>query len=393
MSGARSIWIYAGLLVAALAVAIAASQQSAPASFSASIYNPGPGGLRALYLYLEETGFEVAHEDESLEEIPETVKTLVIAAPRIRLFDGAEVDAVRSFVERGGILIYLAPRLFGAGQGELDRWLRLRPGEWLHAEPFRVRNSNAEPSSAAVDAWVPFFGQPIRQIDISGDRGVEVEGADSLPVAGNSRAIYGWWREMGAGEVWIFAGPDFAQNDRIEEADNIELWEALAARGPILFDESHHRLTSGRTGDAARALWIVAAQFVACALFFAYARGSRLGPPRPEIVERHRSSREYLESFAWLTRRARVEKQLLREAIGRLRIAMQERLSIPVSFTQEDAARALEERSPIPAARLLEVEQRVRHALASSSVSPAQFAQIVRECAQLERIIAGHGRG
>jgi hypothetical protein len=159
-----------------------------------------------------------------------------------------------------------------------------------------------------------------------------------------------------------------------------------------MFDESHHRPASARAGEAARALWIIAAQFLACALFFAYARGSRLGPPRPEIVERHRSTREYLESFAWLTRRARVEKQLLPDAIGRLRVAMQERLGIPVSLSSEDAARALEARSQIRAARFLDLEERVKNALASSSVPPARFAQLVRECAQLERIISGQAR-
>src|SRR5262249_23253028 len=167
-------------------------------------------------------------------------------------------------------------------------------------------------------------------------------GPEAVPIAGSSLGSYGWWQQVGDGEVWIFAGADFSENSRIEEEDNILLWKALASRGPMLFDESHHRASSSASGAAARGLWIVARQFLACALFFSYARGVRLGSPRPEIVERHRSSREYLESVAWLTRRAGVEKELIGEAMGRLRIAMYEELGIPVALSEEEAARALE---------------------------------------------------
>jgi hypothetical protein len=393
MTGGRAIWIYAGLLVAALAVAIAASERAAPASLSASTHNPGPAGLRALYLYLETSGFDVMREETSLRQIRQDVKTLVISAPRLRRFEDAEITGVQTFVERGGALVYLAPRPFGAVQVELDRWLRLREGEWLHSAPFRVRDVSSGSSGATVELWLPFSSRAPRRLSVAGDRGVELASADALPIAMSSDAVYGWWRRMGAGEAFVFAGPDFAENSRIEEGDNLEAWVALAARGPMLFDESHHRTSRAATSDAARALWIVAAQFVACALVFSVARGTRLGPPRPEIIERHRSSREYLESIGWLTRRARVEPELLGEAMSRLRIAMQDRLGIPVSLPEVEAARALEERCQIRAARLLELCERVRTLVASPPISAVQFAQAAREFAQLERIISGGRRG
>ena len=393
MTGARGIWIYAGLLVAALAVAIAASERAAPASLSASTHNPGPAGLRALYLYLETSGFDVAREENSLAQIPQSIKTLVISAPRLRRFEHAEIGAVRAFVERGGILLYLAPQPFGVVQLELDRWLQVREGEWLHSEPFRMREVSSASSAAIVELWLPFSSGAPRRLSVAGDRGLELASADALPIAWSSDAVYGWWRQMGAGEVFVFAGPDFAENRRIEDGDNLEAWVALAARGPMLFDESHHRISRAATSDAARALWIVAAQFLACALVFAYARGMRLGPPRPEIIERHRSSREYLESIGWLTRRSCVEPELLGEAMARLRIAMQDRLGIPVSLPEAEAARALEKRCQIRSARMLELCERVRALVASPPISAAHFAQAAREFAQLERIISGSGRG
>ncbi len=386
----QAIWIYAALLAGALAVALAASRPPSPSTPTASIRNPGPAGIRALYLYLREAGYEVTAEDQSLERIAAKIQTVVIPAPAARPLDRRELAAVRSFVERGGNLVYLASQPLGQAQADLDSWLQVEDGEWLQTDDLRA--PGVARTSAAVELWLsPLSGD--RRLSVAGHRGAKVEGADALPIAASPRAVYGWWRNAGDGELWIFAGPDVAENGRIEEADNIEVWQALAARGPMLFDESHHRHSSPRTAAAARALWVVAAQFLACALLFSYARGARLGPPRPELTERHRSSREYVESIAWLTRRAGVEKELLPELIARLRIAMQERLGISVSLAEADAARALESSSPVPGARLLALGEAVRQALAASAVSSEQYSEIARECAQIERIIAGHCRG
>jgi hypothetical protein len=390
VSRSRAVWIYAGLLAVALAVGVAASQRAHPTSASDSVDNPGPAGIRALYLYLDETGFDVSRSSTFPRQIPERIKTLVISAPRLRRFVAEELAEVRLFLERGGIVVYLASKPLGVAQAELDRWLHLRQGEWLPREPSLVGGARTEKSEAAVDLWLSKSPGDPRRLGVPSARGVEIENADALPIAATQSTAYGWWQSARSGEIWIFAGADFSENNRIEEADNIAVWQAIAARGPMLFDESHHRLAPEAPDAARRALWIIAAQFVACACFFAYARGSRLGPPRPEIIERHRSSREYLQSIAWLTRRSRVEKELLREAMTRLRVAMQDRLGIAVSLPEDEAARALESASGIRAARMLEICQRVRRALESKALPSAQFAQFARELAQLERVIAGH---
>ncbi len=389
MSGPRGVWIYAGLLAVALAVAVAASQKAHPTSMSASVRNPGPAGIRALYLYLDESGFDVRQSSVFPKPIPEQIKTLVVSQPRLRRFTDEELAEARLFLERGGIIVYLASNPLGA-QVELDRWLGLREGEWMQGESFPVGAAKAEKSEAAVDWWASGTSGGPRHLSVASARGIEVENTDALPIAGSRSTAFGWWQSANDGEIWIFAGADFSQNSRIEEADNIEVWEAIAARGPILFDESHHRLAPEAPDAAKRALWIIAAQFVAWASFFAYSRGSRLGPPRPEIIERHRSSREYLESIAWLTRRSRVEKELLREAMTRLRVAMQDRLGIAVSLPEDEAAHALQGASGIRAERMLEICQRVRRALEAKTLPSFQFAQLARELAQLERVIAGH---
>ena len=63
-------------------------------------------------------------------------------------------------------------------------------------------------------------------------------------------------------------------------------------------------------------MWAVALQLLACVLAFMLAKGTRLGAARPEHKERHRSTLEYLSSFAALTRKAGVESELLAELGG-----------------------------------------------------------------------------
>ncbi|HLM48354.1 MAG TPA: DUF4350 domain-containing protein, partial [Myxococcaceae bacterium] len=59
MKGLRTAAIYGVLVTAALAVGLVTNRQQ-PQSTVPSVDNPGPQGLRALYLYLQESGAPVS---------------------------------------------------------------------------------------------------------------------------------------------------------------------------------------------------------------------------------------------------------------------------------------------------------------------------------------------
>jgi len=385
--------IYAALLALAAAAAMIAEGRNAPVSLDASVDNSGPAGIRALYLYLKEQGHEVRREDDGLEEIQEGTRTLVLPSPIARHLSTGELASVQEFVRRGGTLVYLAPRPIAKAQPETDEWLALRTGEWIDPRPLALSDQRGDLGGASVEAWFPGGAeQGVRQLRVSASRALEGEDPDALPIAGIKRATYGLWKAFERGEVWTFAGGDLAENRRIELLDNIRLWELLASRGPMLFDESHHRRREALPRLVSGGLIAFCVQFLACAAFFAYAQGSRLGPPRPVQVERHRAAIEYLSSLAWLTRSAKVEKELLAELGGRFRIALQERFGISPSLPEEEAAQALQEICRIPRQQFLQLYGQLRAAMSSRAVSPGEYARLAKQFAQLEGQIAGRGQ-
>jgi hypothetical protein len=126
-----------------------------------------------------------------------------------------------------------------------------------------------------------------------------------------------WWRALGKGEMWIGAGTELAENARLELDDNLAFWAALAARGPLAFDESHHAALPAPALSAN--LKACLAQLLFCALAFVLAFGARLGPPRPTPQVRHRSTLEYVASMAALAREGCSVGELAAEQVERLK--------------------------------------------------------------------------
>ncbi|MHB8875270.1 MAG: DUF4350 domain-containing protein, partial [Myxococcaceae bacterium] len=217
---------------------------------------------------------------------------------------------------------------------------------------------------------------------VSADTTAMVEDGAAVPVAGGAL----WWMPLGEGEVWLASGADLLENRRLELEGNLGFWQNLAARGPMAFDEHHH--VPGEAPPVSLAITAFALQLLAFTAVLAIAHGARLGPARPELAHRHRGNLEYLESLAHLTRRARVERELVEELPSRLRLLMQERLGIALSLPEHEAALELERRCRLPSAKTLCLLQEAR-AAAEEQVAPGLYARLARDYAKLERVITG----
>lgn len=378
MKSLRSWGAYGLLLAIAAAGAIAARTGGAADSPIPSVENPGADGVRALFLYLQESGHEVRALHAPLTELP-PLRTVVLVAPTGRKVSAEEVASLERFVTAGGTLVYLSPRPVHL-QPELARWLGVSDGPALR--PGALGGELHDLNGATVSVRLASGAVGASELRVCAEGTVRPEDPRWLPVASGGAL---WWRRLGSGEIWLGAGPDLAQNTRLELLDNVGLWASLAARGPIGFDEVHHQVEF--PPPFSTGLLTFGLQFAACFAMFAMARGARLGPPRPELVDRHRSTREYLESLANLMRRARVERELVPRLIERLRLTMQERLGIPLSLPERDAALELERQCRIPAAELLAVTERAR--LSGPNATPGEFAALAREVARIERVITG----
>jgi hypothetical protein len=387
MSNLRT-FLFFGLLVALAAALGLATQQSAPESTLPSVDNPGPLGLRALYLYLREGSATVEAHRDSLEALPPSTRTVVIAAPEGRSVSSAEVEALERFVRAGGTLVFLASRDKGKGQPALEQWLELEQSSWLGASSRGLPQGDQDLGGTTVNVWTPAgAARGSSGFRVSRDRGIRLNMVEAVPIAGQEGSVALWRLGLGQGEVYVAAGPDLAENRRIELLDNLRFWDALAARGPLLFDEFHHSKVP--PPPLSRGLWVFALQCLAVGALYVFARGMRFGAPRPQLPERHRSTLEYVQSMGWLTRRAKVERELLPELARHLRQLIHERLGIPLTLSEEETARMLEQRCGIPPAHYLEARAELARALDERTLSPKDYAHIAARYARLEAIVTG----
>lgn len=387
MRNAR-VAVVLGLLIAvALAVGLA-SREAAPDSPVPSVTNPGPLGLKGLFVYLREGGRDVSAQETSLESLPSGTRTLVIAAPQAQPVTKEEVASLERFVRGGGTLVYLSPHTLGEHQPGLEEWLGLMPGALPGTNHQGLASEWVDPAGVTVDVWLPAgLLRGLSSLRVSRDRSLRMEHETAVPLAGLSGTGMVWRWGLGKGEVYVAAGPDLAENRRLELLDNLRFWDALAARGPLRFDEFHHAVVT--RPPLSQGLWVFIAQALAVGLVYAVSRGTRFGAPRPVRVERHRSSREYVRSLGWLMRRAKVEAELLPELDSALRRLMQERLGIAPSLPDAEAARLLEETCGVPARDYLDAKEDLLRTRDRAPVRPADYTRLARRYASLERRVTG----
>ncbi|RKH38541.1 DUF4350 domain-containing protein [Corallococcus sicarius] len=387
MRNAR-VAVVLGLLIAvALAVGLA-SREAAPDSPVPSVTNPGPLGLKGLFVYLRESGRDVSAQETSLESLPAGTRSLVIAAPQAQPVTKEEVASLERFVQGGGTLVYLSPHTLGEHQPGLEEWLGLVPGALPGTNHQGLASEWVDPAGVTVDVWLPAgLLRGLSSLRVSRDRSLRMEHDTAVPLAGLSGTGVVWRWSLGKGEVYVAAGPDLAENRRLELLDNLRFWDALAARGPLRFDEFHHAVVT--RPPLSQGLWVFIAQALAVGLVYAVSRGTRFGAPRPVRVERHRSSREYVRSLGWLMRRAKVEAELLPELDSALRRLMQERLGIAPSLPDAEAARLLEETCGVPARDYLDAKEDLLRTRDRAPVRPADYTRLARRYASLERRVTG----
>ncbi|GHG90709.1 DUF4350 domain-containing protein [Comamonas sp. JC664] len=388
MRNVRTVAVFAVLIVLALAVGLS-TRTDAPESPVPSVENTGPQGARALYLYLREGGKAVDTRLTPLEGlVGSATRTVVLAAPQGRPVSDDEVQELERFVRGGGTLVYLSTRELGKHQPALEEWLALESGMMLPASGQGLDAALTDVGGSTVDVWLPVGPlHGLSRLRVSQDRGLRMAHDDAVPVAGLGGAVAVWRRALGSGEVYVLAGADLAENRRLELLDNLRFWDALAARGPLSFDEYHH--APAPPPPFARGIWVFVAQVLAVGLLYTVSRGTRFGAARPLRVERHRSALEYVRSMGWLMRRAKVEKELLPELDQALRQQMQERLGIPLALSDADAARLLEQDGGIPASSYLEAKADLTRTQAQPTVTPGDYARVARGYAHLERALAG----
>jgi hypothetical protein len=315
------------VLALALGLAVKGDTQT---SVVPTVTNTGPRGLKVLHTWLLESGVDVRVGRGALTDVPSEIATIVVPAPQAAPLTEDEVQALRNALERGTTVVLMVAR--GTSMHSLNGLVSLRPGPT--PELLSVPNDGAG-STLTVSTPVGAL-KGARTVRLSNDRSIMVTNLEAVALT-SPPAI--WAMQVGAGELYVAAGADLAENARLDLADNAVFWRNLAARGPIWIDESHHAARPQMTPTVN--LWATGLQFLFAAALFVAARGSRLGPPRAEPGAALRSSTEYVEAMARLTLRARVEPELVDALRRDVRLTLHERLGLSLELPDEERARAL----------------------------------------------------
>lgn len=390
MSRAASKWALGLVLIATAATVLWIDQAGGRRARSTlpSTHSGDPRGLLAAYRYLEERGATVERIEDDFSAATRDTGVLVLAGLTTRTLLPDEVDAALDVARRGGGLLVFAP-----DDGPLEE---AQPGlaEALGVSGHRRRGEVQVERTPGRDASEVVLARPdpihagAPRLLARVRRGVTMEDGHTVASAGASAVVVK--KELGKGVVYVFSTPSFIENHRIDLGENLTLleglWELANRRGgPIRFDEVHHRVPTGLdTGSVlghpsikGGALQLGIATVV---LLLAIAR--RFGPIRPLVVDRRRSSLEYVETLAVLYRRAGAEGSLCDEVYSDLRHRLFARYGISTALDDHDTARRLQARAGLDAKTYEEAVRTIRG-------RPPDLSAAVRAAANLEARLEG----
>lgn len=317
MSGTAGKWAAPGLVLAMVILALALysdSDETATSRYRFSTYSAAPTGLKAFYMLLKESNFDVHRGRRELDRYDPREKILLISAAPVEPFSIEEIDAMYELVRSGSTcLLFYGPMLepvlnrFGLA-ADSAKW----PSEWSCQSP-------------AANALLPkrlhgFVGQ-----DTGRYGGVfNLSGGSAVPVYGSDRVSVVAELAVDSGAVVFVGSPLFVSNAWIGDSVNVTAMMSLLTRDRqgrqrsferIVFDECHQgygeyrSFLRGLDHPAVRTGVLFA---LVAVIAFVYSRGKRIGRPVPIRQPSRRSSLDYVESVANVYERARANRWVLK---------------------------------------------------------------------------------
>lgn len=282
---------------------------------SGSSYANGRNGGRALYLWMDEMGYDVVRYQPSDYTLPRVDSVLWLLAPT-EFMTVEDSEALAEWVDDGGTLV------------------AVQTDDFTFDEAFNLEDTSNNSDNVLYPA-VPWLKAGRGQYN-DWTRYELPRGA--MPLLADSNGVVGAFvMPYGEGELWVFPSIVPFTNVSLRDSDDSAFVESLLAQlpddVPHHFDEYHHGFGVGFGFNNQRGLiyrmvrepwgWgiLYAVGIVAMWIIL---RGRRFGRAIPLPNEHlRREAGEYVQGLAWLYRRAR-----LRNPIQRYRLP----------FTADDAA-------------------------------------------------------
>ena len=347
----RVIVVLGSLVLASAIVAqlIAERTQTGP---PLSSNDAGSEGALALAMWLGDLGYRV-DRIEGTDTALDSVQLLFVLQP-LRRFDRGEAQAIRDWVSRGGVLVYLPAIASLAG-------LIPSPAGDGIAEQLDL-SVGFGPSVEAASAAFPYFTTPpASRFSVQTARALEEGPRDWLPlVRGRDRTVVAT-RQIGSGRVYALTSSALLSNQGIGRLENSALILNILARHPnvkrIAFEEAHHAVLESPTlAQVYRTSpWGWAISYAGLIIFgFLLWGGRRFGPAVERENLLRRSAGDYVVSFAGLLQRARATAWAQEHYLRMTQRRLARNLGVRTDLPARELSHLLAQRRTIDAEALAE---------------------------------------
>jgi len=390
-----------------------------------STYHSGPTGVRALYDFLNESGYKVTRWKETSQKLltdsGRSVKTFVITGDIKVRFTDAEREALLKWIKAGGRLVVIdrnpqQDRTAEAGSWNIRAQTFATPTfETDPADPQQMTNDvvafkPVQPTllTRNVDSVMPSrFASRLSIYPVTALDAVTVDAShpDETPSEPTTEIapapVVHMSDDKGAllvdftyelGRVVILTDPYMISNGGIKLNDNLQLAINIVDAGNdglIAFDEYHQG--KGRTQNtfagyfAGTPVLLLTAQIGLVVVLILWARGSRFGRPLPLAKVDRRSSLEFVASMAELQQRARAFDLAIENIYTRTRRVLARHAGVDYNSSRSEIASRIASRGTIDGNRLETLMRECEAVINGEPCSWRQSIDLVRRLREVER--------
>ena len=381
----RNLQLIASLLLLGLLIVFALLQGEPAAERAFDLDSAGPGGLRALRLWLEEMGYTVEQTGNQAFAL-DAASDLLFVYPNAEPYTEDEALALERWVASGRTLVLIGP--------ERDETaLQSRFGVQLDFGSDLARTvAQQQPLLPEADAELQHDTPDSTTLDLA-------EAPQAVPVLVQANGPTVAVQTLGEGTIWHFSLQHTLTNQALGARDQAMLVPALLrtvpSGGQVLFDTYHlygpasadvqsGEITSLQDWLYRTPLGWATLFGLGATLIYLFLQGWRLGPALPARNEvRRREAAEYVQAMAALHRRAHQNEAVAHHHKRRLKLNLGRTLRINPTLPDREFVQRLQEND----ATLSETQvATINHLLHNLDQQPNEGA-LVRMVAEIDQIL------
>lgn len=382
-----------------------------------STYHAGPTGSRALYDFLNESGYHVMRWREPSQKLLDVsgqkIQTLVVVGPTQLPFTNEDGELILQWVQRGGRLVLI------------DRWpptlLLPQTGDWkVTLTGYSFPNGDVDPGdpkemtesvqalqptqptllTAGVQSLMPSRYASRIEFVATLPGAVEIRAGDTdrfspAPVshiADDKGSVlvdysYGNGRIVLLSDAYPVSNGGINLNDNLQVAINV----LTSTGGLIAFDEYHQGrgLTANPFASyfAGTPVLAIAAQLVVLTLVILWTKARRFARPLPLVQIDRRSSLEFVASMSELQERSRAFDLAIENIYSRTRRVLARHAGVDYNSPRSLIASRVAIRSALDANQLETLMRQCEEAINGGQIGWRQSIELVRRLREVERTL------